>query len=84
MARQPQVGQCLLFIQPSRSNLDTYSVGLLWMSEQPDVETFTRQHTTLTTDIHSPVGIRTRNPSKRAAADPRLRPRGHCDRLGKL
>ena len=30
-------------------------------------------------DNHSHVGIRTRNPSKRAAADPRLRPDGHCD-----
>jgi hypothetical protein len=29
------------------------------------------------TDIHVPGGIRTRNPSKRAAADLRLRPRGH-------
>ena len=29
------------------------------------------------TNIHAPDGIRTRNPSKRAAADPRLRPLGH-------
>jgi hypothetical protein len=28
-----------------------------------------------------PGGIRTRNPSKRAAVDPRLRPHGHWDRL---
>jgi len=28
------------------------------------------------TDIHAPGGIRTHNPNKRAAADPRLRPRG--------
>jgi len=28
-----------------------------------------------------PGGIRTRNPSKKAAADPLLRPRGHRDRL---
>jgi len=32
------------------------------------------------TDIHTPGGIRIRNPSKRAAADPRLRQRGHFDR----
>jgi hypothetical protein len=32
------------------------------------------------TDIHALGGIRTRNPSKRGAADPRLRPRGHWDR----
>jgi len=30
--------------------------------------------------IHSPRGIRTRNPNKRAATDPHLRPRGHQDR----
>ena len=32
------------------------------------------------TNIHVPGGIRTHNPSKRAAADPRLKPRGHWDR----
>jgi len=31
------------------------------------------------TDIQPPSRIRTHNPSKRAAADPRLRPRGHWD-----
>jgi hypothetical protein len=29
------------------------------------------------TNIHAPAGIRTRNSSKRAAADTRLRPRGY-------
>jgi len=33
------------------------------------------------TDIHDPGGIRTHNLSRRAAADLRLRPRGHGDRL---
>jgi hypothetical protein len=33
------------------------------------------------TPIHAPGGIRTRNPSKPAAAEPCLRPRGHWDRL---
>jgi hypothetical protein len=32
------------------------------------------------TNIHVPGGIRTRNPSTRAAANPRLRPRDHRDR----
>jgi hypothetical protein len=32
------------------------------------------------TDTHAPGGIRTRNPSKRAAADTRLRRRGQWDR----
>ena len=31
------------------------------------------------TIIHAPGGIRTHNPSKRPAADPRLRPQGHWD-----
>jgi len=31
------------------------------------------------TDIQAARGIRTHNPSKRAAADPRLRTRGHRD-----
>jgi hypothetical protein len=37
-------------------------------------------HNSQNTDIHDPAGIGTRNPSKRTAADPRLRPRGHRDR----
>jgi hypothetical protein len=28
------------------------SVGLLWTSDQPDGETYTRQHNTITTDSH--------------------------------
>ena len=32
------------------------------------------------TYIHAPGGIRTHNLSRRAAVDPCLRPRGHCDR----
>jgi hypothetical protein len=33
------------------------------------------------TNIRAPGGIQTHDPSKRAAADPRLRPHGHWDRL---
>ena len=46
------------------------------------IPTFTSSHQLATqeTDIHAPGGIRTHDPSKRAAADPRLRPRGHWDR----
>jgi len=33
------------------------------------------------TDIHDPGGIRTRNPSKLAATDTRLRSQDHWDRL---
>jgi hypothetical protein len=52
-----------------------HSVGLLGTSDQPDAETSTLQHITITRNRHScPGRIRTNNPSKRAAADPRLRP----------
>jgi hypothetical protein len=46
MALQPLLGQGLLIIEASQS----HSVGLLWTSDQPDAETSTWQHTTLTTD----------------------------------
>jgi hypothetical protein len=80
--QQPLVGHSLLIVEALRSHLDTpHSVGLLWTSNHPDAETSTWQHTTLKeTDIHAPGGIRTLNPSKRAAADPRLRTCGHWDR----
>jgi len=59
-----------------------HSVGLLWKWDRPVAENSTWQHTTLTTDRHPcPGGIRTRNPSKRATAHPRLRPRGNRDQL---
>jgi len=37
----------------------------------------TKHNTQNRQDFYSEDGIRTRNPSKRAAADPRLRRRGH-------
>jgi hypothetical protein len=40
----------------------------------------TKQHSK-GTGIHARVGIRTRNPSKRAAVDPRPGPHEHRDRL---
>jgi hypothetical protein len=56
-------------------------VGLLRTSDQPDAETSCWQHTTSQeTSIISSGGIRTRNPSKREAADPHLRLRGHWNR----
>jgi hypothetical protein len=65
------------------SHSDTqHSAGLLWTSDQTVAETSTWRHTTLITDRHPcPRRIRTRNPSRRTAADPRLRPHGHWDRL---
>ena len=81
MAQQPLVGQGLLITDASRSHWDTPQwAGLLWTSDQPDAGPLPNntQHSQ-ETDIHVPGGIRTRNPSKRAAANPRLRPRGHRD-----
>jgi hypothetical protein len=82
MAQQPIVGRVSSLSRLHDHTLDTpHSVGLLWMSDQPFAETSTWQHTTITTDIHASCGIRTRNPSKRTAADPHLRRRGYWDRL---
>jgi len=52
----------------------------LWTSDQLVAETSTWQHTKLTTDEPPcPGGIWTHNLSRRAAADLRLRMRGHWD-----
>jgi len=78
MTRQSPVGQGLVIIEASRSlslslSLShTHTVGLLWTSDQSDAETSTWQHKPLRRDIHDLGGIRTRSPSKRAVADPRL------------
>ena len=76
------MGQGLLIVKDSWSQTDTpRSVGLLWTSDWHITETSTWQHTTFTRDRHPcPAGIRTHNPRKRAAADPRLRLCGHRDR----
>jgi hypothetical protein len=53
-----------------------HSVGLLWTQRSlPDNTQHSQER-----NIHGPTGNRTRNPSKLAAADPRLRQRGHWDR----
>jgi len=58
------------------------SVVLLWASDQLVTEASTWQHTTLTTGKHPcPRWDRTHDLSRGAAADLRLRPRGHWDRL---
>jgi hypothetical protein len=82
MAQHSPVDQCLHIIEASRSHSGTsHLVGLLWTSDQPDAGTSTWQHTQHSQRHSCPGGIRTRNPSKRAAADPHLRPRGHWDQL---
>ena len=61
-------------------NNASQSVGLLWTSDPLVTETSTWRHTTITRDKHPcPGGIRTHYLSRWAAADLRLRPRGHWD-----
>jgi hypothetical protein len=50
-----------------------------WSARRRDLSTC--QHTTRTTNIHTPGGIWTHILNRRAAADQRLRPRGHRYRL---
>jgi len=70
MAQQPPVGQNLLIIEASRSLSDTpQSARFLWTIEQPDAETFTWQHTTLTRDT-LPHPRRDSNPQNPASERP--------------
>jgi hypothetical protein len=75
MAQQPLGGLGLLNIEVSRSHtLDTpHSVGLLWTSDQPDAETSTLQHTTLTRDSH-PCHRRDSNPKSQQQSGRRPTP----------
>jgi len=68
-------------VEASRSQSHTpHSVELLWTSDQLDAETSDNTQHSQQIDIHALGGIGTGNPSKRAAANPRLRPRGDWDR----
>jgi hypothetical protein len=53
-----------------------------WSARRRDLYLTHTQHSQHT-NIHALGGIRTRNPSRRATADPRLRPLGHWDRLSR-
>ena len=79
MAQQPLVGEGLLITDASRSHSDTqHSSGqVISPTKKPPPDN--TQHSQ-ETHIQVFSGIRNRNPSKWAAADPRLRPRGHRDR----
>jgi len=83
LAQQPTVGQGPLIHEVSRSHSTTQhslhdSSGRGISSSQrplPDNTQHSQQ-----TNAHTLSGIRTHNLSRRAAADLRLRPRGHWDR----
>jgi len=71
MAQQLLVGQGFLTIEAARSHSDTpHSVGLLRRSDQPDEETCTWQHTTLTRQRH-PCHQRDSNPQSQQTSDRR-------------
>jgi len=72
MPQQPLVSQGLLTIEASRSHSDTpHLVGVLWTYNQTGAETSLPDNTqhSQETNIHVPGGIRTHNPSKRAATE---------------
>jgi len=81
-AAPPPVGQGLLIHEVSNHTQRRITAGRTpldeWSARRRDLNLTT--HNTQKTGIHAPVGIRTHNLSKRAAADLRLRPRGHWDR----
>ena len=75
-------GQCHFIVEASRSYSDTpHMVALLWTSDRPEAETSNGQDTILAIDSRAPGRIRNRVSSKRAAADLRIRLRGHRDWL---
>jgi hypothetical protein len=59
----------------------SHLLGLPWTSDQSVAETSTVNTQHSWKRHPTSVGIRTRNPIQQAAADPRLRARGHWDRL---
>ena len=84
VAMRPNADHGLPILGVSRSHTATHhsrldSSGRVISASQrplPDNTQHSQQ-----TNIHAPGGIRTHNLSRRAAANLRLRPRGHWDRL---
>jgi hypothetical protein len=79
MAQQPLVGEGL-FIEASRSHLVKHTPLDESSARRRDLY-LTTHNTYKRQTSNPPVGIRNRNPSKRAAADTRLRPRDHWGHL---
>jgi hypothetical protein len=70
MAQQPLMGQSLVI---------TITLCMTPLNARRRDLHLTTQHSQ-DRDIHAPGGIRTHNPSKKAAGNPRLKPRAHWDR----
>ena len=83
MALEPPLDQVLLIHEVSRSHITThhsrydFSGRVISSSQRPLPDN--TQHSQQT-NINAPGGIRTYNLNRRAAADLRLRSRGHWDR----
>ena len=83
VALRPSACHGLFILEVYRSHTTTYhsrhdcSGGVISSSQKPLPDN--TQHSQQT-NIHAPGGIRTHDLSRRAAADLRLRPRGHWDR----
>ena len=84
LAQWPKLSQGHLVLEVSKSHTMTHhswqnSSGRgIGPSQRPSPD---NTHHSQETDFHLPRGFRTRNPSKQAAADPRLKRLGHWDRL---
>jgi hypothetical protein len=76
MARQPLVSQSRLIIEALWSHPRRYTIII--NTSQRFLND--NKQSPKRKNIHAPGGIRTPIPSKRSAADPRLRPRGKWDR----
>ena len=75
----------ILIVEILKSHSDTsHSVGHIWTSDQTEAEISDITQHSEKTDIHDLGGIRTRNPSQGAVADPCLRTRGNQDRPKKM
>jgi len=83
VAPRPNAGHGLLILEVSRSHTTThhsrydFSGRVISPSQRPLPDN--KQHSQQA-NIHAPGGIRTHDLSRRAAADPPPRPRGHWDR----
>jgi hypothetical protein len=78
VAQQFLIGRGLLIVEASLSHADT-TLGRTPLDEESarHIDVYL---TTNLADIHTPGGIRTRNPTKRAGADQPHRSHGHWDR----
>ena len=82
-AGYPVVGQVVLIVEVSKLRSEHTRIGkdssgrVIGSSQEPRPD---ETQPSQTIDIHAPGGIRIRNPSKREATDPHLRPHGHWDR----